>query len=156
MTGTETGASDRLIQGICYINGISLIAIIDMGETHSFISSECVKRLNMGVSAMNGNMVINNPTNGSVTTSSVCVNCPLKIYGRDFGIDLVYLPLIQLDVSSHVIWRTMSRGRKMPKKNKVPSPSILTTLLQQSIRKDDFERGSTVGIKSNSVKSCEE
>ncbi|XP_050875816.1 uncharacterized protein LOC127079482 [Lathyrus oleraceus] len=120
LTGAETGASDILIQGICYINGTSLIVIIDMGATHSFISSECVKRLNMGVSAMNGNMVINTPTDGSVTTSLVCVNYPLTIYARDFGINFVYLPLIQPDVSSHVTWRTMDRGRKRPKKKKVP------------------------------------
>lgn len=33
-----------------------------------FISIECVKRLNLEVSAMNGSMVIDTLTNGSVTT----------------------------------------------------------------------------------------
>ncbi|CAK8567828.1 unnamed protein product [Lathyrus sativus] len=50
----------------------------------------------------------------------------------------------------------MGRGRGMPKKNKASSPSILTTLLQQSFRKDDLERGSIMDTESNSVKSCDE
>lgn len=43
-------------------------------------------------------MAIDTPAIGSVTTSLVCVNFPLTIYGRDFGIDFVCLPLSQLDV----------------------------------------------------------
>ncbi|XP_050920412.1 uncharacterized protein LOC127138049 [Lathyrus oleraceus] len=37
------------------------------------------------VFAMSGSMVIDTPTNGLVTTSLVCLNCPLTIYGRNFG-----------------------------------------------------------------------
>lgn len=50
------------------------------------------------VFSMNGNMVIDTPTNGSVTTSLVCLKYPLTIYGREFGVDLVCLTLSQLDV----------------------------------------------------------
>lgn len=50
----------------------------------------------------------------------------------------------------------MGRGRGRLKKSKVTLPSILTTLLQQSIMKDDSERGSTMGTESNLVKSCDE
>lgn len=66
-----------------------MITTIDMGVMHSFISDEYVKRLNLEVSVMKGSMVIYTPTNDSVTTLLVCSNCPLIIYGRDFGIDLV-------------------------------------------------------------------
>lgn len=45
---------------------------------------------------MNGNMVIDTPANGSVTTYLVCLNFPLTIYGKDFGIDLT---LSQFDVT---------------------------------------------------------
>lgn len=33
-----------------------------------------------------------------MTTSFVCVSCSLIIYGRHFGINLICLPLSQLDV----------------------------------------------------------
>lgn len=49
-------------------------------------------------------MVIDTPANGSVTTSLVCVKCILTIYGRDFGVDLICLPLSQLDVVLGMNW----------------------------------------------------
>lgn len=62
LSGSEPISSDRLIRGTCFINGISLIAIIDMGVTHLFISIASVKRLNLDVYDMNGNMVIDTLT----------------------------------------------------------------------------------------------
>lgn len=47
---------------------------------------------------MIGSMVINTSDNGSLTITLLCLNCPLTIYDRDFGVDLIYFPLIQLDV----------------------------------------------------------
>jgi hypothetical protein len=38
-------------------------------------------------------MVVETPTKGSVTTSLVCLKCPLSMFGRDFAVDLVCLPL---------------------------------------------------------------
>lgn len=72
--------------------------------THSFISAECASRLNLEVSATSGSLVIDTPTNGSMTTLLVCLNCPLTIYGRDFGVDLFCFPLIKLDVILGMNW----------------------------------------------------
>ncbi|XP_050920083.1 uncharacterized protein LOC127137691 [Lathyrus oleraceus] len=47
---------------------------------------------------MHGSIVIDTPVMGSVTTSSVCLKCPLNICDKDFEVDLVCLPLSQLDV----------------------------------------------------------
>ena len=41
------------------------------------------------MSTMNDSMVIDVITNGSMTTSLVCLNFPMMIYGKDFDIDLV-------------------------------------------------------------------
>lgn len=49
-------------------------------------------------------MVINTPTNGSVTISLVCLNCPLTSFGKDLGTDLVYLLLSQLDAIFGLNW----------------------------------------------------
>ncbi|XP_050916580.1 uncharacterized protein LOC127131707 [Lathyrus oleraceus] len=72
-----------MIRGMCYINGVFMIAIIDIGATHSFISLDCLKRLNIVVSSLNGSMVIDSPTNGSVTTMMVNLNFPVTIYEED-------------------------------------------------------------------------
>ncbi|XP_050877856.1 uncharacterized protein LOC127081669 [Lathyrus oleraceus] len=104
LSGVEASKSDNLVLGTCFINNIPLITIIDTGANYSFISIDHVKRLGLMVSAMNGNMVINTPANGSVTTSLVCLKCLLIIYGRDFSADLVCLPLSQLDIILSMNW----------------------------------------------------
>ncbi|XP_050918611.1 uncharacterized protein LOC127136049 [Lathyrus oleraceus] len=81
-----------------------LIAIIDTGATHSFISLDFAKRLNLELSVMRGSMVIDTPAMGSVTTSSVCLKCPLNICDKDFEVDLVCLPMSQLDVILGMHW----------------------------------------------------
>lgn len=65
---------------------------------HSFISLECAERLDLKLSSMVESMVIDTPTNGSVTTSWVYLKCSLTIYSKSFGMDLVCLPLDKLDV----------------------------------------------------------
>lgn len=60
--------TDNLTRGTRFINGVPLITIIDTGATHSFIYDDCVKRFNLVVSSMNGNMVIDNPAKESVST----------------------------------------------------------------------------------------
>ena len=54
-------------------------------------------------------MVIDTPASGSVTTSLVCLSCPLSIYGRDFAMDLVCLPLKDLDVILGMNWLEFNR-----------------------------------------------
>ena len=56
------------------------------------------------LSSMNGEMVIDTPAKGSVTTSFVCLKCPLSIFDRDFAVDLVCLPLRGLDVILGMNW----------------------------------------------------
>jgi len=80
------------------VDNIPLVAIIDTGVTHCFIALDCAAKLNLVVSDMNGEMVVETPAKASVTTSRVCLRCPVSMFGRDFEIDLVCLPLIRMDV----------------------------------------------------------
>ncbi|XP_058784943.1 uncharacterized protein LOC131659832 [Vicia villosa] len=49
-------------------------------------------------------MVIDTPAMGSASTSFVCLNCLLSIFSGDFGIDLIFFPLDQLDVILGINW----------------------------------------------------
>lgn len=49
--------------------------------------------------------IIYTPANGSVTTYSICLNCPLTIFGTDF----VCLPLSQLDIILGMNWLEFKR-----------------------------------------------
>ncbi|XP_050918724.1 uncharacterized protein LOC127136175 [Lathyrus oleraceus] len=86
LAGSQTTSSDRLVRGISYIHNIPLIVIIDT------------------VSTLSSGLIIDTPTNGSVNTYLIFLNCPLSIYGRDFGVDLIFLPLSDLDVILEMNW----------------------------------------------------
>ena len=73
LTSTQTDSEDRLIRGTCYLNNTPLVVIIDTGATNCFISLDCVSALGLNVSDMNGEMVVETPAKGSVTTSLVCL-----------------------------------------------------------------------------------
>jgi len=104
LAGTQTANEDRLIRGTCFIDRIPLIAIIDTGATHCFIAADCASKLGLVMSFMNGEMVVETPAKGSVTTSLVCLKCPLSIFCRDFTVDLVCLPFSGMDVILGMNW----------------------------------------------------
>ncbi|XP_058775309.1 uncharacterized protein LOC131649569 [Vicia villosa] len=81
------------------------------------IGSQCQKpkkeQASGKVSALSGSqttsehsseMVVDTPAKGSVTTSLVCLKCPLSIFDRDFLVDFVYLSLRGLDVILGMNW----------------------------------------------------
>lgn len=49
-----------------FINGAPFISIIDMGATHSFISHDCVIKLNLVMYLMKGSIVNDTPINDYV------------------------------------------------------------------------------------------
>lgn len=74
------------------------------GRNDAAIAADCALRLSLDVSPMNGEMVVETPSNGSVTTSRVCLSCPLSMYGRNFAVDLICLPLRGMDVILGMNW----------------------------------------------------
>ncbi|GAU51023.1 hypothetical protein TSUD_411670 [Trifolium subterraneum] len=104
LNGEGADQVDNLIRGTCFIHDTPLIAIIDTGATHSFISMDCMKRLNIPVYEMSGCMNIETPASGSVITRLVCRNCPVSVFGRHFGMDLVCIPLSGIDVIFGMNW----------------------------------------------------
>ncbi|XP_058726016.1 uncharacterized protein LOC131597329 [Vicia villosa] len=68
------------------------------GATQSFISLKSATMMGLKLSSMSGSMVIDTLTNGFVTTALVCLSFPLTIYGKSFVMELVCLPLLQIDV----------------------------------------------------------
>src|SRR3954466_6571207 len=61
LSGSKTTPEDQLIKGTCFIHDTPLIAIIDTGATHSFISLDYAKWLNLEISDINGSMIIDTP-----------------------------------------------------------------------------------------------
>nr|KYP53511.1 Transposon Ty3-G Gag-Pol polyprotein [Cajanus cajan] len=104
LSGAEASRSENLIQGTCFIAETPFVVLFDSGATHSFISVSCVQKLNLPVSLLDFDLVVETPTNGPVTTSLVCLKCPLTVSDKQFLVDLICLPLSQLDVILGMDW----------------------------------------------------
>ena len=104
LNAEEVEQPDNLIRSISFINSTPLIAIHDTGATHSFIYLSCDERLNLALSPMLRGMIIDTPTNGSVTTSFVCLKCPVNFGNVDFALDFVCLPLVHINVILGIDW----------------------------------------------------
>ncbi|XP_058745565.1 uncharacterized protein LOC131618302 [Vicia villosa] len=104
LSRAEDTKKDNLIRGTCFINNIKLVAIIEAGATHSFISLDCATMLGFQLSSMDGSMVIDTPASGFVTATFVYKECPLTIFGRILVMDLVCLPLHQIDAILGMNW----------------------------------------------------
>ena len=104
LNSAQASKSKDLIHGKCFINGIPLLLLFDSGATYSFISYSCVGKLKLHMSSLNKNLIVETPTSGFVLTSNVCLDCPMEIFGKTFLIDLICLPLSQIDVILGMDW----------------------------------------------------
>jgi len=98
--------------------------LFDSGATHSFISYSCVEKSKLSVSSLNKNLIVETPTSGSVLTSDVCLDCPVEISFRTFLIDLICLPLNQIDVILGMEW--------------LSSNHVLLNYFDKTVAFDDF------------------
>ncbi|KAF1864351.1 hypothetical protein Lal_00022008 [Lupinus albus] len=92
MSGAEASGVDGLIKGI------PLLVLFDSGATHSFVSNECVDRLKMKTESLSFDLVASTHTDVPMVVSKVVSRCPVVVNGRTFTVDLIYLPLTQLDL----------------------------------------------------------
>ena len=87
-----------MIKDTCFFKNTFLIVLFDLGAMHSFISIDCVKKLNLPLSSLPFNLLVSNPTGEKVSTSQACLNCLILVEGKLFVINLVCLPLIGIDI----------------------------------------------------------
>ena len=97
LNGIDATQFDDLIQGMCFISQVPLVVFYDSGATHLFISRVYVEKLTLPVSSLKFDLIVDTPASGSILTFDVCLQCPILIFDRQFLIDLVVLPLSQIN-----------------------------------------------------------
>ncbi|XP_017416766.2 uncharacterized protein LOC108327584 [Vigna angularis] len=60
-------------------------------------------------SEMQFNLVVSTPAAGEVRTSTVCVRCPIEVEGRRYKVNLICLPLKDLEVILGMDWLAINR-----------------------------------------------
>ncbi|KAF1892045.1 hypothetical protein Lal_00036398 [Lupinus albus] len=109
MNVSEAADAEGLIQGNCMVKDIPLFVLFDSGVTHSFISCECVKQLSLQIDVLPFHLIVSTPTNALVVVSTFCHKCSVVVYDRTFLVDLICLPLSQIDVILGMDWLSENR-----------------------------------------------
>nr|KYP32553.1 hypothetical protein KK1_046740 [Cajanus cajan] len=109
LTGIEAETPSELVKGKGKVDGNDVSILFDSGASHSFISYECVARLNLVGSSLCVNLVVSTPTLGSILTFEVCFRCPVEVEGRCYKVNFFCLPLSDLDVILGMDWLSANR-----------------------------------------------
>jgi len=109
MTGAGAAGSGNLVMGRCMIAGESLYVLYDSGATHSFVSIDCVERLGLPVRELQSKLTVSTPASGLVRTSSLCARLPVEVEGRKYKVNLICLPLQELEVILRMDWLSTNR-----------------------------------------------
>jgi len=84
--------------GLCVIAGVNYCVLYDFGATHSFVSEACVKKLGLSVFELQCDLVVSTRASSMVRTLSLCARCPVEVEGCVYKVNLICLPLQELEV----------------------------------------------------------
>jgi len=99
LTTTEATQSGNLMQHTCLLFGDKVVVFFFYsGVSHSFVSNECVRRLELVLRELGCELIVVTPTSGEVSTTYMCVGCPMEVTGRRFKVNLICLPMEGLNM----------------------------------------------------------
>ena len=108
MTRAEAAGLSNLIMGYCVIVGNDCCVLYDSRATHSFVSDACVKKLGLPVCELQCELAVSTPTLGLFRMSSLCARCPVEVEGRIYKVNLICLPLQELEVILGMDWLSLN------------------------------------------------
>ncbi|XP_073225645.1 uncharacterized protein [Cicer arietinum] len=110
INGQGTFRPNESFQGECEISGNILTVLFDSGATHSFISMDCVKLLELSVTTLLFDLSITTVLDKTLTSNMACMHCPIVVlkYGRK----IVIFPNPELSkfLSAHEIKVSLKEG----------------------------------------------
>ena len=80
------------------------MALYDSGATHSFVSNDCVRKLELVTRDLGCELIVATLAFGQVSTNLVCVGCPMEVAGCRFKVNLIRLPIESFDVIIGIDW----------------------------------------------------
>ena len=81
------------MEGKVLIQNFIYKALFDPGATHSFISYDCAKRLNLPSKNMSSSYEVHRSVRGCHEINVRYPKCPVVIENQDFSADLIELPI---------------------------------------------------------------
>ncbi|XP_052726212.1 uncharacterized protein LOC128194685 [Vigna angularis] len=83
---------------------VGRVYAITGAEAASSGTLACVEKLGLTESEMQFDLVVSTPAAGEVRTSTMCVRCPIEVEGRRYKVNLICLPLKDLEVILGMDW----------------------------------------------------
>ncbi|GAU35508.1 hypothetical protein TSUD_155390 [Trifolium subterraneum] len=104
LDGEQARGNNALIVDICHLGQSEVVVLFDCGATNSFISVECVMRLGLSSTSLLPPMTVVVATGGKVVSKRVFQNCPVSVAGKIYHVDLICLPLKDMDIVLGMDW----------------------------------------------------
>ncbi|GAU10603.1 hypothetical protein TSUD_418240, partial [Trifolium subterraneum] len=104
LDGEQARGNNALIVDICHLGQSEVVVLFDCGATNSFISVECVMRLGLSSTSLIPPMTVAVATGGKVVSKRVCQNCPVSVAGKIYHVNLICLPLKDMDIVLGMDW----------------------------------------------------
>ncbi|XP_020233469.1 uncharacterized protein LOC109813653 [Cajanus cajan] len=114
LTDAEAETSSELVKGKGKADGNDISILFDSGDSHSFISYECVARLNLVVSSLCVDLVVSTPASGSVLTSEERFISSGQVDGLLKGGALGFMILSFISVENEKLLNSIDIVREFP------------------------------------------
>nr|XP_012466433.1 unnamed protein product [Gossypium raimondii] len=94
----EEASSSDVITGTLTLYDNNVIALIDLGSTHSYVCETLVFSKTLPIESTEFVIRVSNPLGRCVMVDKLCKNCPLIIRDLCFPADLMLLPFDEFDI----------------------------------------------------------
>nr|KYP49956.1 Transposon Ty3-G Gag-Pol polyprotein [Cajanus cajan] len=89
--------------------GKDVMFLFDSGASHSFISYACAAMLGVRVCDLGLRLLVPTPASASVVASELCVGCPIVVNEKKYKVNLICLPLVDIDIILGMDWLSSNR-----------------------------------------------
>ena len=110
MTRQEAAEAPEVIVGKIYLFDTEVSALIDPGDTHSFIASNVASYLSVEPGLLNEQLSVRTPLGESLAVRTVYKDCLVRIDTGVFPVDVIVLSLLDLDIILGMDWLTRHRA----------------------------------------------
>ncbi|GAU39806.1 hypothetical protein TSUD_219810 [Trifolium subterraneum] len=104
LDGEQARGNNALIVDIYHLGQSEVVVLFDCRATNSFISVECLMRLGLSSTSLIPPMTVAVATGGKVVSKRVCQNCPVSVAGKIYHVDLICLPLKDMNIVLGMDW----------------------------------------------------
>ena len=104
MTRADVEANPSVVTGTLYISSVPTLVLFDSGATHSFASTEYVKRLGRIPDVVEISYSVTVPSGDARQTDRILRACAILVEGRELHADLIVLDMNDYDVILGMDW----------------------------------------------------